>query len=174
VGAELKTYSVAMKLQLKGARVASRTCFAALLPHVSDAQLDSLSASAGVALEVTWMSGELQAADSAQQQQQPRSVLVTWAGGSSARNDTLELSHSLCDAIGLRDGAELTVTLRRNVPTVSRMFVEPLSPDDWEVIQLHAGLLEDQVLNQVRAVSEGMTLPLWISDSSMVKSRHCP
>jgi len=49
-----------------------------------------------------------------------------------------------------------------------------LSPDDWEVIQLHAGLLEDQVLNQVRAVSEGLTLPLWISDSSMVKSRHCP
>ena len=165
-----------MKLQLKGARVASRKCFAALPPHVSDAQLDSLSASAGVALEVTWLSGESQAADSAQQQQQPRSrsVLVTWAGASSAKNDTLELSHSLCDAIGLRDGVELTVTLRRNVPTVSRMFVEPLSPDDWEVIQLHAGLLEDQVLNQVRAVSEGMTLPLWISDSSMVKSRHCP
>jgi hypothetical protein len=35
-------------------------------------------------------------------------------------------------------------------------------------MQLHAGLLEDQILNQVRAVMEGMTLPLWISPSSMV------
>ena len=37
-----------------------------------------------------------------------------------------------------------------------------------QVMQIHAGQLEDQVLNQVKAVAHAMTLPLFISTSSMV------
>ena len=64
-------------------------------------------------------------------------MLLTWAGGSSAKNDTLELSHAMCDAIGLAEGTALTVTLKRNVPIVSRIFVEPFSSDDWEVLYVY-------------------------------------
>ena len=148
-----------MRLQLKAARVASRTCFAALPAHVADALLNQHALGAGAALEASWQTDA----------QQQCSVLLTWAGGSSAKPDTLELSHAMCDAIGLADGALLTVTMRPKVAAISRINVEPRSADDWEVMQLHAGLLEDQILNQVRAVVEGMTLPLWISPSSMVR-----
>ena len=149
-----------MKLQLTLARVASRTCFAGLPPHVSEALLDQHADAlgAGGALEVSW-----------QQSGSARSALMTWAGGSSASQSCLELSNAMCDAMGLVEGTELTVTVRKQLPVVSRIFVEPLCSDDWEIIQLHAGLLEEQVLNQVRAVSDGMTLPLWISASSMVR-----
>ena len=153
-----------MKLHLRAVRVAARSCFAALPAHVANALLnehaDTLGA--GGALDVFWL---------AEGHAQGRSALLTWAGGSSAQNDTLELSHAMCDAIGLPDGAALTVTLRKQLPIVARIFVEPCSADDWEVMQLHAGLLEEQMLNQVRAVTDAMILPLWISPSSLVRLR---
>jgi len=166
-GAPQSSLGAGMRLQLKAARVTSRTCFAALPAHVADALLNQNgSLGAGGALEATWKADAVGGTGAPEQQQ--RSVLLTWAGGSSAKPDTLELSHAMCDAIGLAEGALLTVTLRTKVAGISRINVEPRSADDWEVMQLHAGLLEDQILNQVRAVMEGMTLPLWISPSSLV------
>lgn len=32
-----------------------------------------------------------------------------------------------------------------------RLELEPCSPDDWELVELHAGYLEDELLRQVRA-----------------------
>lgn len=31
-----------------------------------------------------------------------------------------------------------------------RLELEPCTPDDWELVELHAGYLEDELLRQVR------------------------
>jgi hypothetical protein len=36
------------------------------------------------------------------------------------------------------------------VPPASQVNVEPVTEDDWELIQLHAGLMESEFLRQVR------------------------
>ena len=37
----------------------------------------------------------------------------------------------------------------RTGQVVSEATVEPVGADDWEVVELHAGEIEDQLLNQV-------------------------
>lgn len=35
------------------------------------------------------------------------------------------------------------------LPVARQVNVEPCTPDDWELIQLHAGLIEGEILRQV-------------------------
>ena len=37
------------------------------------------------------------------------------------------------------------------VPVASSISVEPASEDDWELVEIHAGYMEEQMLNQVDA-----------------------
>ena len=49
--------------------------------------------------------------------------------------------------------------------------------DVWEVIQLHAGAIEEQMLRQVLVLYTGMLLPVWISQVSYflyAKVEHPP
>ena len=41
------------------------------------------------------------------------------------------------------------LTCTRTAQVVSEATVEPVGADDWEVVELHAGEIEDQLLNQV-------------------------
>lgn len=45
----------------------------------------------------------------------------------------------------------LGVHVVESLPVARQVNVEPCTPDDWELIQLHAGLLESELLRQVRA-----------------------
>lgn len=89
------------------------------------------------------------------------------------------------------------------MPTALRVDVEPLGPDDWEVqdptkprtvspnpnrvpkycatkphtlpqvLELHAGYVEEQLLNQARVVTADRVLPVWIMQSSLIRFKAC-
>ena len=61
------------------------------------------------------------------------------------------------------------VRLKKGIPSASRVDIEPLSPDDWEVLELHAGHVEEQLLNQARVVSTSCILPIWIMHSTLIR-----
>lgn len=60
----------------------------------------------------------------------------------------------------LQAGTSVRITLLRSppLPTANRVDVIPLTPDDWEVLSLNADEVESNMLGQVRAAKEGMTL----------------
>ncbi|AEO53873.1 hypothetical protein MYCTH_2295767 [Thermothelomyces thermophilus ATCC 42464] len=64
----------------------------------------------------------------------------------------VELDATLATNLGLTDGQKVTVTLHFDPPMVHTVNIEPLTPDDWEMIELHGTFLEDNLLFQIRAV----------------------
>jgi hypothetical protein len=102
-------------------------------------------------------------------------LLASWCGGVCPEGE-LRLSSHLWRA--LCEGSVVSVERLVTPPRSSAVLcVEPLSCDDWEVLELNAGYLEDQILSQLFVVSLGQQFPLWIFGKQIVmlcvKSLDC-
>jgi peroxin-1 len=49
-----------------------------------------------------------------------------------------------------------------NLPTASQVFLEPVTMNDWEIVELNAQYLEDQLVNQIAVLRQNLVLPIWI------------
>ena len=69
---------------------------------------------------------------------------------------------------GLSDGTLLSIRLFRSppVPIAQEVHVTPVSPDDWEILSVHAGEVEDNMLSQVRAAKQGQVLAVSVGRSA--------
>ncbi|KAM7257207.1 hypothetical protein ACFE04_012948 [Oxalis oulophora] len=67
------------------------------------------------------------------------------------------------------DGSTIVRLQFLDLPMATQISIEPLTSDDWEVIELNSELAESNILNQVRIVHESMTFPLWLHGRSAVK-----
>lgn len=116
-----------------------------------------------------------------------RSVYVGWTGmpskrraaapvGSEGINGTrgsrnqetplVELDATLAKALDLSDGQKVQATVHVDPPIAHTINIEPLTPEDWEIIELHATFLELNLQSQIRALpnpayapSEGIPVP---------------
>ena len=178
-------------------RIAEKTCFVSIPAQIVDTLARDHSKLLAT-LELKW-SAPLQregVAHGRDTQDGPsygtRSVLVSWSGGSSLAHDRLEVPASLAECLGLPDGVRVETVIRRDIEQASRIDVEPVAHDDWEIIELHAEHLEEQLLNQVpeqhwmlactrqtcsrpasphqaRVVTVRQVLPLWIRSTTLVR-----
>ena len=66
------------------------------------------------------------------------------------------------------DGTELSLRLFRSppVPVAQQVYVSPLSPDDWEILSVHADEVENNMLAQVRAAKQGQVLAVAVGRSA--------
>ncbi|ORY57469.1 P-loop containing nucleoside triphosphate hydrolase protein [Pseudomassariella vexata] len=103
-----------------------------------------------------------------------RSVYVGWSGMPSKRKlvplvdrdgingsrgsgrdqevASVEIDASFAATIGLNDGQRVMTTIHVDPPQAHTVNIEPLTPEDWEIIELHATFLELNLLNQIRAL----------------------
>lgn len=65
---------------------------------------------------------------------------------------TVELDSTLGRMLGITDGTKVAVTLHLDPPLAHTVNIEPLTPTDWDIIELHARFLEMNFLSQVRAL----------------------
>ncbi|EER25938.1 Peroxisome biosynthesis protein pex1 [Coccidioides posadasii str. Silveira] len=54
--------------------------------------------------------------------------------------------------LGLNDGQKVGLLLHIDPPVAHTINIEPLTPTDWEIIELHANFLELNLLSQIRAL----------------------
>jgi hypothetical protein len=73
--------------------------------------------------------------------------------------------------LGLRDGQQVQVKFQRTVTMAQTIQIEPYSTDDWEILELHAGYFEDQLLNQVGVVHCDQVLAVWVQQRTLVRLR---
>ncbi|TPX48029.1 hypothetical protein SeLEV6574_g02296 [Synchytrium endobioticum] len=165
------------------------TCFVNLPPSWVSALSDQPKAlrAGGVVLELSWMvNSELGPTK--------RTVFVGWAGGSSSNaatspngnnknafsevasvnsNNTnvMEIETAFGQGLGLMPGQRVNVEFVKNVETGISVDVEPLTEDDWEILELHAGYLEEQMLNQVRIVHAQEIIAVWIHQRTLIRLR---
>ncbi|KAM4027111.1 peroxisomal ATPase PEX1 isoform 2-T2 [Anomaloglossus baeobatrachus] len=103
----------------------------------------------GGAVEVTW-------------EEQP--VYLGWMENRSRVTDytVVELNRQLAEKLGLEDGQQVFLKPCRSVPSCKEVVVEPLSADDWEILELHASALEMHLLDQIRIVYPKAVFPVWV------------
>ncbi|SLM40033.1 peroxisome biosynthesis protein (pas1 peroxin-1) [Lasallia pustulata] len=76
-------------------------------------------------------------------------------GGPAGREQDLavvEVDATFGRMLGLTDGQKVGVLLHLDPPLAHTVNIEPLTPGDWEIIELHATFLELNLLSQVRAL----------------------
>jgi len=83
----------------------------------------------------------------------PRPMFAAWQGSVCAADSTLGVPSVLAACLGLRQGALVQLRPLGGVACAEAVVVEPLTGDDWEVIDLNAGHLEEKLLEQVRVRS---------------------
>ncbi|EFR02355.1 peroxisome biosynthesis protein PAS1 [Nannizzia gypsea CBS 118893] len=64
----------------------------------------------------------------------------------------LEIDSTFGRVLGLSDGQKVGVLLHLDPPVAHTVNIEPLTPADWEIIELHANFLELNLLSQIRAL----------------------
>ncbi|KAJ2013232.1 Peroxisome biosynthesis protein pex1, partial [Coemansia sp. S680] len=113
---------------------------------------------------------------------QPRkgSAYVGWSGGVSQSSghrdqagvlasDVLEIDSAFGRQLGLADGTSVSVEYVADVGTCTAAEVEPASADDWEILSLNAGAVEERLLQQARVVAVGQPIVFWLSASTVVR-----
>ncbi|KAJ4296121.1 Peroxisome biosynthesis protein pex1 [Collariella sp. IMI 366227] len=73
-------------------------------------------------------------------------------GGREQEVSLVEMDATLAATVGLKDGQKVTATIHFDPPLAHTVNIEPLTPEDWEMIELHGTFLEDNLLFQIRAV----------------------
>lgn len=64
----------------------------------------------------------------------------------------VEIDATLASTLGLSDGLKIMATVHVDPPMAHTINIEPLTPEDWEIIELHATFLEINLQSQVRAL----------------------
>lgn len=155
-----------------------RSCLVNLPSKWVNALLDQNKLPQNVILEIVGVN------DNKQQQQQPsKKVYCGWSGeaskplspnsvfthGANGKLDVLEMDPQLGLAVGLQDGQKVHVEFCRNVTECATVSVEPLTEDDWEILELHAGYVEENLLSQIRVVYTNQVMCVWIHGKTLVR-----
>jgi len=84
-----------------------------------------------------------------------REGLTGSRGAPTARDQeaaTVELDATFARLVGLVEGQKVGILLHVDPPQAHTINIEPLTPVDWEMIELHAQFLELNFLSQIRAL----------------------
>ncbi|XP_058534089.1 peroxisomal ATPase PEX1 isoform X1 [Ochotona princeps] len=128
----------------------ARDCFLHL-PRRLAAQLQLLQ---NQAIEVSWG-------------HQP--AFLSWVEGrrfSDQGENVAEMSRHLGQKLGLPDGEQVFLRPCPHMVSCEQVEVEPLSVDDWEILELHAATLEQHLLGQIRVVFPKAVLPVWVDQQT--------
>ncbi|KAL4998052.1 P-loop containing nucleoside triphosphate hydrolase protein [Aspergillus recurvatus] len=73
---------------------------------------------------------------------------------------TVELDTTFGRVLGMSEGQRVGIFIHLDPPVAHTINIEPLTPEDWEIIELHATFLELNLLSQIRALpNPTYTLP---------------
>lgn len=80
---------------------------------------------------------------------------ISGTRGNSGREQevpVVEIDAAFARTLGLSDGQKVTATIHVDPPVAHTVTIEPLTPEDWEIIELHATFLEINFVQQIRAL----------------------
>ncbi|KAH8698310.1 putative peroxisome biosynthesis protein (PAS1/Peroxin-1) [Talaromyces proteolyticus] len=143
-----------------------KTCLVNLPTSVVSLLVNANAAAQNVIVELQYRSSSSQTSAS-------RSSYLGWTGmpskrkvapmvsrdgisaGSSAREQevaVVEIDSTFGRVLGLNEGQKVGLFLHLDPPVAHTINIEPSTPADWEIIELHASFLELNLLHQIRAL----------------------
>nr|GAT57894.1 likely peroxisomal biogenesis AAA ATPase pex1 [Mycena chlorophos] len=112
-------------------------------------------------------------------------VFVGWTGMASASSlaqfnssdssdrglETVEIDPQYAASLGLKQNDLVEIGLVHDLPSASSVATEPLTADDWEIIEIHATHVESTLLSQVRVAKVGQEIDVWVLGRTRVRLR---
>ncbi|ORX46363.1 AAA-domain-containing protein [Piromyces finnis] len=130
-----------------------------------------------VVVEVKWLNNQI-----SKSKKSP--CYFGWTGSSSTainqqnnyndndgNNLVIEIDSYFGKSLGLRNGQKVQAQLVSNVQLTQSVNVEPLTEDDWEILELHANYIEEQFLNQIRIVFRDEIILIWIHQQTLIRMK---
>ncbi|KAK3807287.1 MAG: peroxisome biogenesis factor 1, N-terminal-domain-containing protein [Benniella sp.] len=85
--------------------------------------------------------------------------------------DTIEMDPQFGQAMGLRAGQKVNIDFVKRVQDGVSINAAHYSEDDWEILELHAGYVKDQMLNQIRILYPNQIFTMWVNGPTLVRLR---
>ncbi|CAI5788735.1 peroxisome biogenesis factor 1 isoform X1 [Podarcis lilfordi] len=82
--------------------------------------------------------------------------------------NVVEMNRQLAEKLGIKDGQQIFLEPCSQVLSCQQVEVEPLSADDWEILELHAFSLESHLLDQIRIVFPKAVFPVWVEQHTCI------
>ncbi|NXY46745.1 PEX1 factor, partial [Ceuthmochares aereus] len=100
-----------------------------------------------------------------------QSVFLSWMEirhrGHQGEN-IAEINGQLAEKLGITDGEQVFLEPCSHIASCQQVEVEPLSTDDWEILELHASSLEKHLLDQIRIVFPKAIFPIWVEQHTHI------
>uniref|UniRef100_UPI00398EE35A peroxisomal ATPase PEX1 n=1 Tax=Pristiophorus japonicus TaxID=55135 RepID=UPI00398EE35A len=100
-----------------------------------------------------------------------QSAFLSWVGrrytGFEGEN-IAEINRQLGEKLGVKDGEQVFLRPCAQVSSCQQAVVEPLSPNDWEILELHSASLERHIMDQIRIVFPGGVFPIWVEKHTVI------
>nr|XP_047933487.1 peroxisome biogenesis factor 1 isoform X2 [Anser cygnoides] len=82
--------------------------------------------------------------------------------------NTAEINRHLAEKLGIAAGDQVFLEPCSHVSSCQQVEVEPLTADDWEILELHASSLERHLLDQIRIVFPKAIFPIWVEQHTHI------
>ncbi|KAI0249217.1 P-loop containing nucleoside triphosphate hydrolase protein [Lactifluus subvellereus] len=99
------------------------------------------------------------------------SSLAHFNSTSSDTFETVEIDPQYAEGLGFKEGDIVEVGLLHDLPTATSVATEPLTPDDWEILELHAEHVESTLLSQVRVAPSSQEVDVWVLGRTRIRLR---
>ncbi|KAH7391939.1 peroxisome biosynthesis protein-like protein (PAS1/Peroxin-1) [Pyrenochaeta sp. MPI-SDFR-AT-0127] len=150
-----------------------KNCLANLPPSLVSVLVNANTVAQNVVVELLYRQSPPSGASDPRTAAPQKSVFVGWTGmqskrkiapvvtrdglrGSQTANQqdlpAVEVDATFARLIGLQEGQKVGILLHLDPPQAHTINIEPLTPVDWEMIELHAQFLELNFLSQIRAL----------------------
>lgn len=98
-------------------------------------------------------------------------MVVAWSGVVSQTPGTIGIPSNLAACAHLEAGGEVKVSIVNPAKLFGAVTVsvEPVTVEDWEMVDLNAGIVEAHMMNQVATVKKDTIIPIWINESTVVR-----
>ncbi|XP_065255805.1 peroxisomal ATPase PEX1 isoform X2 [Emys orbicularis] len=82
-----------------------------------------------------------------------------------------EINRHLAEKLGIAEGEQIFLEPCSQALSCQQVEVEPLSADDWEILELHASSLEKHLLDQIQIVFPKAIFPVWVEQNTHIYIR---
>ncbi|TFY54857.1 hypothetical protein EVJ58_g8610 [Rhodofomes roseus] len=135
----------------------------------------------GLAVHLTWVPRDSQ--DGVDSAKRKLEAYVGWTGMASASSlahfnsagssdkslETIEMDPQFAQGLGFVAGD--IIGLLHDLGFAKSVATEPVTSDDWEIIELHASHVESTLLSQVRVAAIGQEIDIWVLGRTRVRLR---
>ncbi|KAI0631588.1 AAA-domain-containing protein [Trametes polyzona] len=132
-----------------------------------------------LAVHLTLVSGKT----SSSKDGQKREAYVGWTGMASASSlahfnsgdasdrglETVEMDPQYAEGLGFALGDVVEIGLLHDLGYAKSVATEPVTADDWEILELHATHVESTLLSQVRVAVVGQEIDVWVLGRTRVR-----